>query len=352
MKIFNLVIFIVLFTSLAFPKLIGTLPDVLKPQMLVVKGDKFFISEGTKFSIFSLSDQKLLKTFGKKGEGPGELIEIQHFPNKITVQNNKLFVTGIGKAIIFSMNGEFIREFRTTQAVFQLIPAGENLVAKEFVQSKDGQTRYMSIALYNSEMKKLKELHRQKWMQQEGSPGIVLDMSLDFTSIAVEDKKIFIEKSPKGFLIDVYDLNGNKLYSIKKDLPKREMTSKDREILEAMLRDDPQTRTQASRMGGWAEMKKFITMNFPDYFPAIKGLEVSGKTLYVRTNNTKKGKEEYIVMDMTGKILRTIYIPGKFETSILSIIAGGKLSCIDNGNLYYVIENEDEEEWELHVEKL
>ncbi len=223
MKKFNLVILFLLFSSLIFPKLIGTLPDVMKPQMLVVEGDRFYVAEGTKFSIFSLKDLKLLKTFGKKGEGPGELIEIQNFPNKITIQGDQIFVTGIGKAIIFSKTGEFIKEFKTTQSVFQLIPAGNNLIAKEFLQSKDGKVRYMTIVLYSSEMKKIKELHRQKWMQQQGSPGIILDMSLDFTSVAVEDKKIFIEKSLKGFLIDVYDLNGTKLYSIKKDLPKREV---------------------------------------------------------------------------------------------------------------------------------
>lgn len=352
MKKFNLLILFTLFSSLVFPKFIGTLPDVMKPQMLVVKGEKFYISEGAEFSIYSLKDAKLIKTFGKKGEGPGELIEIQHYPNKITVQGDEIFVTGIGKAITFSKTGEFIREFKTTQSVFQLVPAGKNFVAKEFAQSKDGQTRYMTIALYNSEMKKLKELNRQPWAQQQGSPGIILDMSLDFTSLAVEDNKIFIEKSFEGFLIDIYDTNGNKLYSIKKDPPKRKVTSDDRESLEALLRDDPQTKQQANRLGGWKEMKKLIKMEFPDHFPAIKGLEASGKKLYVRTNNLKDGKEEYIIMDLKGNILRTIYIPAKFEPSILALIAGGKLSCIENGNLYYLIENEDEEEWELHVEKL
>jgi len=322
----------------------------MKPQMLVVKGDRFYVSEGAKFSIYSLKDQKLIKSFGKKGEGPGELIELQHYPNKISVQGDQIFVTGIGKAITFSKTGEFIREFKTTQSVFQLIPAGENFIAKEFAQSTDGKVRYMTIALYNSEMKKLKELYRQKWAQQEGSPGIIVDMSPDFTSIAIEDNKIFIEKSVEGFLIDAYDFNGNKLYSIKKDLPQRKVTSDDRENLEAQIRDDPQTKTQASRMGGWNEMKKFIKMNFPDYFPAIKSIEASGKKIYVRTNNTKDDKDEYIVMDLKGNILRTIFIPGKFETSILALISGGKLSCIENGKLYYLIENEDEEEWELHEE--
>ena len=277
MKKFNLFVLFLLFSSLVFPELIGTLPQVMKPQMLVVKCDKFYISEGAKFSIYSLKDHKLINSFGKKGEGPGELIEIPNYPNKITVQGDNIFVTGIGKAITFSKTGEFVREFKTTQAVFQLIPAGKNLIAKEFAQSKDGKVRYMTIALYNSEMKKLKELNRQTWAQQESSPGIILDMSLDFTSIAIEDNKIFIEKSFEGFLIDVYDNNGNKLYAIKKDLPKRKVTSEDRENLEALLRDDPQTRLQASRMGGWKEMKKFIKMNFPDYFQQLRAWRLQGR---------------------------------------------------------------------------
>lgn len=335
-----------------FPEFIGSLPDVMKPSMIVVKNNKLYIAEGAIFSVYSIYDQKLLHKFGKKGEGPGELIEIPHIPNKISVQKGNIFVTGIGKAISFSKTGKFISEFKTTQSVFQLIPAGNNFIAKEFAQSKDGKTRYMTITLYNSDMKKLKELYRQPFVQQQGSPGIVLDMTMEFVSIVITEEKIFLEESPKGFLIEVFDLNGNKLYDIEKKYTKIPVTAKDREEQENKLKNDPQVKQTANRMGGWNEMKKFIKMNFSAYFPPIKGIEASGDRLYVRTYNMKDGKDEYIVMDLKGNVKKKVYISSSFEPSINSQIAGGRLSSIDNGKLYYLLENEDEEEWELHVEEL
>lgn len=335
-----------------FPEFIGTLPKVMKPSNIVVKNNKLYIAEGAIFSVYSINDQKLLYKFGKKGEGPGELIEIPHIPNKISVQKGKIFVTGIGKAIIFSETGEFISEFKTTQAVFQLIPAGNNFIAKEFAQSKDGKVRYMTITLYNSDMKKLKELYRQPFVQQQGAPGIILDMTLEFTSLVITGEKIFLEESPKGFIIEVFDLNGNKLYDINKKYTKIPLTKKDREELENKLENDPQVKHEAKRMGGWKEMKKFIKMTFQKYFPPIKGIEASGNRLYVRTYNVKDGKDEYIVMDLRGNVKKKVYISSTFEPSINSLIAGGRLSSIENGKLYYLLENEDEEEWELHVEEL
>ncbi len=352
MKKFNLLILFLLFSSLIFPRLIGTLPDVMRPSMIVVKNNKLYIAEGAIFSVYSINDQKLLHKFGKKGEGPGELIEIPHIPNKISVQKGNIFVTGIGKAISFSKTGKFISEFKTTQSVFQLIPAGNNFIAKEFAQSKDGKTRYMTITLYNSDMKKLKELYRQPFVQQQGSPGIVLDMTMEFVSIVITEEKIFLEESPKGFLIEVFDFDGNKLYDIKKEYKKIPVTAKDREEQENKLKNDPQVKQQANRMGGWNEMKKFIKMTFSAYFPPIKGIEASGNRLYVRTYNVKDGKDEYIVMDLKGNVKKKVYISNSFEPSINSQIAGGRLSSIENGKLYFLLENEDDEEWELHVESL
>ena len=352
MKKFSYLILFLLVSSLIFPRLIGTLPQVMKPTMIVVKNNKLYIAEGAIFSVYSINDQKLLHKFGKKGEGPGELIEIPHVPNKISIVKGKIFVTGIGKAISFSKTGEFISEFKTTQSVFQLIPAGNNFIAKEFAQSKDGKVRYMTITLYNSNMKKLKELYRQPFVQQQGSPGIVLDMTMEFVSIVITEEKIFLEESPKGFLIEVFDLNGNKLYDIEKKYTKTPVTSKDREKLENKLKNDPQVKQQANRVGGWGELKKFIKMNFSAYFPPIKGIEASGNRLYVRTYNMKDGKDEYIVMDLKGNVMKKVFISSSFEPSINSQIAGGRLSSIENGKLYYLLENEDDEEWELHVEKL
>lgn len=41
-------------------------------------------------------------------------------------------------------------------------------------------------------------------------------MIMDFINYVVVDDKIFIEESPKGFIIEVYNIEGHHLYNIEK----------------------------------------------------------------------------------------------------------------------------------------
>jgi hypothetical protein len=352
MKIAMIAIYLMACASLVFPTVVGSLPDVMKPAMIVVYEGELYVGEGAITSVYSLKDLKLLRKFGKKGEGPGELLEIPDFPNKITVLKDRVFVTGIGKVIAYTREGTFVKEFRTHQRVIQLLPVGKNFVAKELGGSEDGKSTVSMIVLYNPKMEKIKELYRQEWIQQGALPGIKLYMPLDFVSFAVINDKVFVDESAKGFLIEVFDSSGKKLYQIKKDYEKLEVTSDDKNRLETNLREDPTVKVAIKRLGGWNEAKKIFQMVFLQYFPAIQGIEISGQRLYVRTFKAKDDKEEYLVMDLKGNIIKKVFIPRNLEVGFRARIAGGKLSSISEGRLYYVKENEDEEVWELHVEEL
>lgn len=350
MRILSGVIGLVLLSSLVFPVVAGTLTEVMKPGMIAIEGNELYVVDGPTFYVYSLKDLKLLRKFGKKGEGPGELTVFPFMPNKITVLKDRVFVTGLGKAISFSRDGKFLREFRTRQQVFQLIPVGKNFVAKEMVRRT--QPAYGAITLYNSKMEKLKELYRQSWVTQGTLPKLTVDMLMDFTSIAVADDKIYIEKSPEGFLIDVYDSNGNKLYRIDKKYKKRKVTAEDKVNLEQEMAEDPSTKNDVRALGGWKEARKMFNMVYTDYYPPIKDIEVADGKLYVRTYNWKGDKGEYLCMDLEGKLLKTVYLSRKLEEGILARIAGGKLFTITGGKLYFLKENEEEESWELHVEPM
>ncbi len=79
---------IVLVTSLlfvwpVFPELKGPLPEVMKPDNITVYENERYVVEGPE--IYSLKALKLIRKFGKKGEGPGELISIPGFYDKVLV---------------------------------------------------------------------------------------------------------------------------------------------------------------------------------------------------------------------------------------------------------------------------
>lgn len=339
-------------TAYMSAEVLGPLPNVGRPGMIVVNGNELYVAEGCIFTVYSLDNLEKLRQFGKKGEGPGELIEVPFFPNKITVLKDQIFVTGIGKAISFTKNGDFKSEFRTHQRVFQLLPAGENFVAREMARVNDRKKQVVVVSIYNRKMEKIKELYRQDWVRQGGFPNGSMDMGLDFANVAVGDDKIFVEKSPDGFLIDVYDTNGNKLYSIKREYEKQPIDSKEKERLENMMKNDAAVKDDLKTIGGWEQMKKLMHFIYPDHYAPIKGIEISGGKLYVRTFKLKGDKEEYLVMDLKGNLIKKAYISRNLEANILAQVAGSKLYSIYNGKLYYIQENEDEEQWELHVESL
>ena len=72
---------------------------------------------------------------------------------------------------------------------------------------------------------KIKELFRQKSPVQARSTVMIPD-SLHF---CICDNKIFVEKSTRGFFIDVYNAEGKKLYQIEKKYEKVNVTNSDKE---------------------------------------------------------------------------------------------------------------------------
>ena len=103
---------------------------------------------------------------------------------------------------------------------------------------------------------------------------------------------------------------------------------------------------------------KTIHLVYPDHFPAIRDVisDPIQKKLYVKTYKKKDEKEEYMVMDLKGKILKTIFLPEVRPEPFFEQLQGDKkYYTIHNGTFYYLemkLNDEDEEEWEVHAVQL
>jgi hypothetical protein len=85
---------------------------------------------------------------------------------------------------------------------------------------------------------------------------------------------------------------------------------------------------------------------FKEYFPVIKNIAVDNDTLYVITNNRKHEQWECIVMDFEGKELKRVFVPLQDSEPYTYYPL---LCAIEKGKHYALIEDEDEETWELHL---
>ena len=349
-KIYYFIIIFIIFsfyTNLAGENL-GILEEILKPGMIDVFNDELYVIDHTNVYIYSIKNLKLVGKFGKEGEGPGEFKRHYQFPIRISAFRNYLLVETMDKILYFSKKGRFIKEMRKEFGITNVTPLGKNFIVRKLIKSEDRTPDYSVIYLYNSKLKRIKEIYRQKFVEQGRIPNERLNLGQDFINFNVCDGKLFVEKSPRGFIIDVFDCSGNKLYRINKNYKRLKLTSNDKKHLIESFKNDPLIKEQIKRFGGWLELKKFIDFEFPEFYPPIQSLEISNHKLYIKTFFLKENREEFYVMDLKGNVLKRVFIPQFHEPSIMSRLFGKKLSTIDGDKIYYLKENQDEN-WEFHV---
>ncbi|MCP5108369.1 MAG: hypothetical protein GY950_33590 [bacterium] len=332
-------------SSIAFSAKLGTLNDVLKPEMIRVSENQFFVVQGAKIFNYSLPDLKLIRTIGKRGEGPGELITSPLWFNTVTVRPGSLFVDGFKKVIYFSRDGKLIKETRKAVARRQVFPIGKNFIVLNQTY-KEENIQYQVMDLYDSSFQKIKELCRQESSIQ--TPKKMTDLPADSMDFSIWDDKIFVEKSPMGFVIDVYDGNGNKLYQIKKEIGKTPFTAKHKEDAIRTFKED----AFVKEMGFENFKRTFSDLRFLDFFPVIQSIDVSNNRIFIRTFKRKNGKEECIVMDLKGKVLKQKYLSRVENAPFLAHFLGIRYYTIHDNKFYYLSENEDEETWELFAEEI
>lgn len=302
------------------------LPELVNPGRIEVHGNDIYIVERATISIYSLNGFKLVKKFGKEGEGPQEfkLYPYPGFTVRLKVFPDSLAVISIGKLSWFSRQGKFIKEY-PTMAVFDPMPVEKNYAGFRFVD--EDNTNFRVLNLYDSEFKKIKELHRRAYALQEGRSFVPIGRIVSTTT----PDKIYVAGN-EGFTVKVFDSKGNLLHTIKRDVEKHKLTSADKkDCLGWFKNHDP----------SWPVIKDLIRL--PEYYPAIREIFVDGKRICVQSHIMKDGTSEFYIFDSEGAFIKKVFLP---------LVKNNWLRfypyTIRNGSLYHLIDNEDEE-WELHV---
>jgi hypothetical protein len=269
--------------SFLFSKNIGPVPGVLKPNMIEVAGDELYIVEGAVISIYSLNDLQLIRRFGRAGEGPGELKVVPYYNNRVSVFPDFILAESVDKLVYFSKKGAVIKEIRKPVESGFFTPVGKNFVGKKAKQDPEQNTTFVVIALYDSDHYEIKELYRQKFAQQVKGQNVTIQLFSDLVNFQVWDNKVFIEKSPEGFLIGVFDTNGKELYQIKREYDKIKVTDAHKEAALKEIKEDPTIKRQIKQFGSWENLQKMIKFTFPDFLPPIQNMEIADGRIYART---------------------------------------------------------------------
>jgi len=330
--------------SLTFAGKLGVLTEVLEPEMIEVSDNEIYVVEGSSIFMYSLKDLSFIRKFGKNGEGPGELKTTPSITNLLFTSGDSMLFVGMDKAIQFAKTGQVIKEFKIPTITIYLYPMGKNYVGIRF-KAINQQKPNIVVVLFNQEMEEIKELYTQ---EMSGGQNLV-NLTSDALNVSVYKDKIYIDQSSKGFVIAVLDANGSQLYRIEKEYKKIKFTEEHKEMALNRIKQE-----KAIRTIGWDNLKNILKIIHDDYFPPIRDLAVTDERIYVKTYQKQGDKDEFIIMDLKGNILKKAYLPAVKEPGLFNEMIGrtAKFYKIYQNKFYYLQENEEEEEWEVHVEPI
>jgi hypothetical protein len=327
-----MVLFLFLPASFIRAGKIATLEGLMRPDAIDIGNNRIYITEGTTIYIYSLEDFRLLKKFGKAGEGPREFrINPIGPPLVAAPYNDKIYISSDAKVSVFTRDGEFITESKVTpMAAF--VPFLDKFLATGFTTDDKNQS-LLSINLYNDKFEKIKELYIS---DMKVGTSFMMDFPMNSFNFPSYKDRIYIVVGKEGFVIDVFDKTGTKLYRIKKDYKPLKVP----EEYKTKTMDWFQTNPGYKQF--WDFFKNRIT--FKTHFPAIWDTDVTDDRIYVLTYKKQNGNSECIVLDLKGNEIKRVFVPCP---EMWGMDFYPKYNFY-NRALYTLVENEDEEVWELH----
>lgn len=315
---------------------IAVLQGILEPNGMIIGSERIYIYEEYSVYVYSLKDLRLIKKFGKEGEGPREF-KISPFgpPMDVYTYDNKLFINTNNKLSCFTRDGEFIKEsrvpiylvYRPLLDVF--VSTGRATIGKDQM--------VLTINLSNAKFEKIKELYRS---DTSIGPSASLLFPITPLEFPVYENRIYIPAVKEGFVIDVFDAKGKKMYRVKKEYQPIEVSREYKNKTIDWFKTNPTFKQY------WDFFSKRIS--FKTHYPAVQHIEVTDNSIYAFTYKKQKEDTECIILDLKGNEEKRVLLP--FPVNYGFDL--NSLSAIHNRAFYVLVENEDDEVWELHKHEI
>ena len=198
----------------------------------------------------------------------------------------------------------------------------------------ENKERYITINIYDSNLKKGKILGKYK-ISRGGKVDVIAATRI--ASLYVHDDLIYVP-ADKGFELNIFNTSGEKKGAFKHLFKKVKFTKQnEKEIRDIMKKNMPQ---------GQYEVAKNLFV-FPEFFPEIMLTKISDNIVYIMTWERKDGKFKVVTFDLKGNLIKEKYLNLKMKGGVEPYP-----NVIKNNKVYQLIENDETEDWELHVSKI
>jgi hypothetical protein len=319
-------------------KPLHTFTDLAKPTQIDIRGEELYVLEEAEVKVYSLKNFQFLRKFGKKGEGPGELIPNPEIPLQMNLFKENITLNSPYKRITFSKTGKILGESSVTFFTSQIIPFDNKFIVVKNKPSDQGEV-HSHVLLLDSQLKELKTLYIYKGLISFKKGKIVIPPRLVFIRSSLD--RIFVMSHGNDFQIDIFDPRGNALKPIKMDYPKIELTGAYKKEITGWLKLQPIFKAVP------AAIVKMLY--FSENLPTIRNFLVKDKKVYVQTYKKKVEQGEFFIFDFNGKLLKKVYLPG-ITTPVQT--NPNTTYTVKGNKYYYLIENIESEKWELHAKEI
>ena len=310
-----------------------SLPDILKPRIMAVDENNLYVSDHEQVFIYSLNTSKLVKKFGRLGSGPGEF----PFAPMMKIYPDKILLHFANKFAYFNKSGELIYEKQVPFLFMDVGAVDDNFVFSRFdFAGVSGPEDLSTISVYDQTLKKVNTLSEKIVSFKNKGTKKQRDLINPIRKFQCYSNKIYLADGEKGFHFDVYDSNGKSSGNIQREYKKIKIS----EAYKTQKFEEYKNRPAVKKR--WHTLSKLFDYAFPEYFPAIQDFLIADNKIYVRTYLSEKGKDEYLILDLDGKLIKKVFLPEAHHL----------FYAVKNNTFYYMIENEEDEEWELHAQKI
>lgn len=319
-----------------FGEKLAEIVDVNNPRMMQIADGNMYLLEKANIFMYSLKDHKLIKKFGKQGNGPGELNVSGPMIAQMQIAENQLCVNTFQKIVQFSLDGKFLDEARFPFIAMQAIPFHKGYAVSKLAMSQNGENR-MGAYLFPKNLENGKELYGREFkdFRKTGKIEVVPEL---FMIQSAGDHLVMLDHADGGVL-SVYDKEGTRLRQVSLHIEKVKATDSFKKELMAWTKTQPQFKQLPE------EIMKLIYV--PDYLPVFKNFFVSEHKIFIHTYNKQGGKVQFLVLDMKGNLIKKLWLEGVEKNVIMPTPYSFYQGC-----MYTLVENEDEEVLELHKVKL
>jgi len=253
----------------------------------------------------------LLGSFGRRGQGPGELQ--WPFLSGITGTGQIALADGMSKFIVYNVNGKVVQETKLRQAAQHIDPLrnGNYLIYGPRLDLKTSPAYVDALTLCDGKFAELKILDRLEYTMDDSQ-------QVPYFMWRVSGDRIFIVNQARGYEIWVYDFDGDLLRKIRKEYRPISVTD---EIKEAILGPD-------YRESGTSQDKYFL-----DPLPPLNQFFADDEgRIFVMTYERGENSGEYIwdIFDPDGVFV------GRKALNILwaGLYRGPRYTFVKNGNFY------------------